>query len=107
MAKEYRIMKRKKRRKLKQARDRTLQRKRKQQLKQACHRERRARFYHRRQMIDTAKNRKKAVAVYRTLKREGTRERDAAKQTALLGRSVAPRFAAGINSTASTAGVAC
>jgi len=33
-------------------------------------------------MIDTAKNRNTSVAFYRTLKRDATRERDAAKQTA-------------------------
>lgn len=75
-------MKRKKHRKPKQTRDRTLARKRKEQLQQACHRERRARFYRRRQLINTAKNRKKAIEFYRALKSQGTREQDAAQQTA-------------------------
>ena len=76
-------MKRKKRRKPKQARNRTLGRKRKQQFQQACSRKRRTRFYRRRQQINTAKNRKKAVVFYRALKSEGVLERDAAKQAAL------------------------
>lgn len=75
-------MKRKKRRKPRQARNRTVARKRKQQLQQAHRRKRRARFDHRRRMIQTAKSRKKAVLFYRSLKREGRRERDAAQQTA-------------------------
>jgi len=75
-------MKRKKRRKPKQARNRTLARKRKKQLQQAQSRNRRTRFYHRRQRINTAKSRKKAVRFYRALKSEGPCEGDAAKQTA-------------------------
>ena len=76
-------MRRKKRRKPKQARNRTLASKRKKQLQQAHNREKRTRFYQRRQQINIAKNRKKAVVFYRVLKKEGTREQDAAQQTAL------------------------
>ena len=75
-------MKRKKRRKPQQARNRTVARKRQKQFQQACSLNRRARFIRRRQLINTAKSRKKAVEFYRAQKSEGTRERDAAKQTA-------------------------
>jgi len=83
-------MKRKKRRKPKQERNRTVSRKRKKQLQEAQSKRRRTRFARRRsktlgteQMINTAFIRKKAVRFYRGLKSEGRRERDAAQQTAL------------------------
>jgi len=75
-------MKRKKRRKPQQARNRTVARKRQKQFQQACSLNRRARFIRRRQLINTAKSRNTSVAFYRAQKSEGTRERDAAKQTA-------------------------
>jgi len=75
-------VKRKKRRKPKAARNRTLARKRRKQLKYAEHRSNCTRFYRRRQAILTAKLRKKAVAYYRSLKRNGLREHHAAKAAA-------------------------
>ena len=72
-------MKRKKHRKPKAARNRTLARKRRKQLEYAFHRKRRVRFYRRKQAIKNAKRRKKAVTYYRSLKRTGFSERDAAK----------------------------
>lgn len=82
LAKECHAVKRKKRRKPKSARSRTVASKRAQQLKRAASRNRRARFYRRRQAILTAKRRKKAVQFYRSLKRAGSRESDAAKAAA-------------------------
>lgn len=75
-------MARKKRRKPKAARNRTIERKRSQQLKRAQERKRRMRFARRRQIIDAAKRRKKAVKYYRSLKQAGYKERQAAQQAA-------------------------
>jgi len=75
-------MAQKKRRKPKAARSRTIARKRAQQLKEAQEHKERGRHYRRRQLIDSAKRRKKAVKYYCALKRTGMRERQAAHQAA-------------------------
>ena len=70
------------RRKPKAARNRIIARKRAQQLKQAQERKRRTRFARRRQMIDAAKRRLKAVKYYRALRKTGMKERQVAQKSA-------------------------
>ena len=75
-------MAQRKQRKPKAARNRTIARKRAQQLKQAHLRKQWARYSRRRQLIDAAKRRKKAIKYYHSIKQAGYTERQAAQQTA-------------------------